>query len=37
MAAQQILFNEPARALPVGAEIDSDAVVDDDRKRGPHD
>lgn len=37
MAAQQILFNEPARALPVGAEIDWDVVVDDDRKRGPHD
>lgn len=37
MVAQQILFNEPARALPVRAEIDWDAVVDDDRKRGPHD
>lgn len=34
MVAQQILFNEPARALPVRAEIDWDAVVDDDRKRG---
>jgi len=37
MVAQQILFNEPARALPVGAEIDRDAVVDDDRERGSHD
>ena len=37
MVAQQILFNEPARALPVGAEVDWDAVVDDDRERGPHD
>ena len=34
MVAQQILFNEPACALPVRAEIDWDAVVDDDRKRG---
>ena len=37
MVAQQVLFNEPARALPVGAEVDWDAVVDDDRERGPHD
>lgn len=37
MAAQQILFNEPTRALPVGAEIHWDAVVDDDRKRSPDD
>lgn len=37
MVAQQILFNEPARALPVRAEIDWDAVVDDDRKRGSND
>jgi len=36
MVAQQILFDEPARALPVRAEIDWDAVVDDDRERGPH-
>ena len=37
MVAQQILFNEPARALPVRAEIDWDAVVDHDRERGTHD
>lgn len=37
MVAQQILFNEPARALPVRAEIDWDAVVNDDRDRGCHD
>jgi len=36
MAAQQILLNEPARALPVRAEIDWDAVVDDDRERGTY-
>ena len=36
MAAQQILLYEPARALPVGAEIDRDAVVDDDRERRSH-
>lgn len=36
MVAQQILFNKPARALPVRAEIDWDAVVDDDRDRGTH-
>ncbi len=36
MVAQQILFNEPARALPVRAEIDWDAVVDDDRECRPH-
>ena len=34
MAAQQILLGEPACALPVGAEKDGNAVVDDDRKRG---
>ena len=37
MVAQQILLDEPARALPVGAEIDWDAVVDDDRERGTND
>ena len=37
MAAQQILFNEPARALPVRAKIDWNAVVDYDRERGSHD
>lgn len=37
MAAQQILLDEPARALPVGAEIDWDAVVDDDRECGSND
>ena len=36
MISQQILLNEPARALPVGAKIDWDAVVDDDGERGPH-
>ena len=36
MIAQQILLNEPARALPVGAKIDWDAVVDDDRERGTY-
>lgn len=36
MVAQQILFNKPARALPVRAEIDWDAVVDDDRERRPY-
>lgn len=36
MVAQQVLFNEPARALPVRAEIDWDAVVDDDRECRPH-
>ncbi len=36
MIAQQILLDEPARALPVGAEIDWDAVVDDDRECRPH-
>ena len=36
MIAQQVLFDEPARALPVGAEIDRDAVVDDDRERGTY-
>ena len=36
MVAQQILFDEPARALPVRAEIDWDAVVDDDRERGTY-
>ena len=35
MVAQQILLDEPACALPVGAEIDRHAVVDDDGKRGP--
>lgn len=33
MAAQQILLNKPARALPVGAEIDGNAVVNDDGER----
>ncbi len=37
MVAQQILFNKPACALPVRAEIDWDAVVDDDRERGSND
>lgn len=32
MIAHQVLLGEPARALPVGAEIDWDAVVDDDGK-----
>ena len=36
MIAQQILLDEPASALPVGAKIDWDAVVDDDGERGPH-
>ena len=36
MVAQQILFNEPARALPVRAEIDRYAIVDYDRERGTH-
>lgn len=36
MIAQQVLFDEPARALPVGAEIDGNAVVDDDRERRSH-
>ena len=36
MVAQQVLFDEPARALPVRAEIDRDAVVNDDRKRGTY-
>ena len=37
MIAQQILLDEPARALPVGAEIDGNAIVDNDRERSPDD
>lgn len=37
MVAQQILLDEPARALPVGAEIDGNAIVDNDRERSPDD
>lgn len=37
MAAQQILLDEPACALSVGAEIDGNAIVDNDRERSPND
>ena len=37
MIAQQILLDEPASALPVGAEEDGDAVVDDDGQSRAHD
>ncbi len=37
MIAQQILLDEPARALPVGAEKDGNAIVDDDGERSPDD
>lgn len=36
MVAQEILLNEPACALPIGAEEDGNTVVDDDREGRTH-
>lgn len=36
MVAQEILLNKPACALPIGAEEDGDAVVDNDREGCAH-
>lgn len=32
MIAHQVLLGEPARALPIGAKIDWDTIVNDDRE-----